>query len=68
MSTPMELKQQLARGNRSVTHSCPQCGASVKCDVELGKSVCWCFSYPEADVDEGTQCLCSRCLKAAAKP
>ena len=41
--------------------------ASAVCDLEKGKSVCWCFSQPANKNkelrQEEAQCLCRKCLK-----
>lgn len=47
---------------RPITHSCPTCSAPVRCDVELGKSTCWCFGLQAKEVEHGDVCLCSSCL------
>lgn len=49
--------------NRLGTHNCPSCEAPAKCDLELGKSVCWCFAYAQKRVlEEHTTCLCRGCM------
>lgn len=51
---------------RCGTHNCPDCNKLTKCDLENGKSVCWCFTKPIKDNkvghSEGQQCLCRTCL------
>lgn len=48
------------------THNCPKCGAATRCDLQRGKSSCWCFvvqattTLPE--YDPGEPCLCKQCL------
>lgn len=61
MADAMDLLKTLPR---PVTHSCPECQGPVRCDVEQGKSVCWCFSVrpQQREVDWGGQCLCQSCL------
>jgi len=58
------LQRQL-ESSKPVTHTCPNCKAPVKCDVEQGKSVCWCFSVKpqQREVDWDGLCLCKACLK-----
>ncbi|MDN3611492.1 cysteine-rich CWC family protein [Vibrio ostreicida] len=52
-----------ALDRRTSTHSCPSCGQSAQCDIQEGKSTCWCYSL---DVREATSsqkaCLCRQCL------
>lgn len=47
-----------------VTHSCPACSGPVRCDIEQGKSTCWCFSVQAKEVEWGDKCLCKTCLGA----
>jgi len=43
-------------------HSCPSCSGPVRCDVALGKSVCWCFGLQRKEQEYGDICMCSTCL------
>ncbi|WP_373323098.1 cysteine-rich CWC family protein [Pseudomonas brenneri] len=47
-----------------ITHSCPSCETPVKCEIEQGKTTCWCFHVKrqEKEVDWGGKCLCTGCL------
>lgn len=59
-----ELLKEMRSRKRSVTHNCPECGSAVKCEIELGKSVCWCM-YEQTSrepEDYPNTCLCKECL------
>ena len=55
-------------------HNCPQCLKASRCDIEDGRSVCWCFAETVLSADastqannasENTSCLCKTCLRKA---
>lgn len=55
-------------------HNCPKCNKASRCDIEDGRSVCWCFSEPRlpqpftavsSSPEEGPNCLCKTCLNKA---
>ncbi|WP_083921077.1 cysteine-rich CWC family protein [Hahella ganghwensis] len=65
----MEREQQRKQLPNAYTHSCPSCGKPAQCDLEKGKSSCWCFTLPHSDTHhepymEGNQCYCRSCLTA----
>lgn len=46
--------------------NCSACEKPMTCDLQLGKSVCWCFSEeplgtPNEDVED---CVCRSCLRS----
>ncbi|GAA3971562.1 cysteine-rich CWC family protein [Allohahella marinimesophila] len=50
-------------------HNCPECSKASRCEIEEGRSVCWCFSEPTLPRDlsrdnvvERPLCLCKACL------
>ncbi len=50
---------------RCGTHNCPECNKLTKCDLENGKSVCWCFSVEvvnKLEHNAGNKCMCKSCL------
>ncbi|MBC7198160.1 MAG: cysteine-rich CWC family protein [Pseudomonas balearica] len=47
---------------RQGTHPCPACSAPVRCDIEAGKSTCWCFGVQAKEQEHGDVCHCRRCL------
>ncbi|WGV98170.1 cysteine-rich CWC family protein [Vibrio sp. YMD68] len=54
------------RGEQS-SHQCPLCSAKTQCDIESGKSTCWCFDIERRDsagVTDSDVCLCRKCLSA----
>ncbi|ELR66827.1 hypothetical protein C942_04526 [Photobacterium marinum] len=62
-----EIKQNDAideiHGKRS-THTCSLCGKPAFCDINAGKSTCWCFEIEKRDTSgiESPDCLCRECL------
>lgn len=46
------------------THACPQCQQPAQCDIQAGKSTCWCFDIEprQTSSDSPTVCLCRQCL------
>lgn len=46
------------------TGNCPKCGAAVRCEIELGKNTCWCFTVKRQDneTEWGDDCMCRSCL------
>jgi hypothetical protein len=47
---------------------CTECGLPNKCGVALGKGTCWCFQYPNIEMDKDSDvCLCESCLKKKVK-
>lgn len=46
------------------THQCPQCQQPAQCDIQAGKSTCWCFELePRQTLTNSTNtCLCRQCL------
>jgi hypothetical protein len=55
---------------RCFTQNCGRCGAAMTCDLELGKSTCWCFSVdpvPVSEDDFGKECVCRDCLSKTLK-
>ena len=50
---------------RCGTHNCPSCERPTNCDLEKGKSVCWCFSVKitnKLEHNTGNKCMCKCCL------
>lgn len=62
----MDFKELLAKveGVPNVTHSCHKCGAPVRCDIELGRTECWCFSVQAKGLEMNDTCMCKKCLTA----
>ena len=55
-------KQVESKHNRT----CPKCGIKFTCDIEAGKSDCWCFKELAGKTFQNlgyTTCLCKVCLK-----
>lgn len=52
------------KGLHSITHSCPQCQQPAVCDIQAGKSTCWCFDLEPREITANTTstCLCRHCL------
>ena len=46
------------------THQCPQCQQPAQCDIQAGKSTCWCFEIEprQTRTDSPNACLCRQCL------
>ncbi|MCD9531205.1 DUF1289 domain-containing protein [Photobacterium carnosum] len=46
------------------THQCPQCQQPAQCDIQAGKSTCWCFDIEPRQTltDSANTCLCRQCL------
>ena len=61
MTAPMDMLQSLVK-RQTVTHSCPSCSGPVGCDIERGKSSCWCFGLQARELEWGDTCLCRQCL------
>ncbi|WP_369599971.1 cysteine-rich CWC family protein [Hahella sp. SMD15-11] len=64
------MKNVLDNLPHAFTHTCPECERPARCDLEAGKSVCWCFSLPASGdnrwaFSEGQRCLCRSCLHKA---
>ncbi|RMF19246.1 MAG: hypothetical protein D6758_02410 [Gammaproteobacteria bacterium] len=64
------MKDTLDKIPQAFTHLCPECQQPLRCDLEAGKSVCWCFSMPTSADNkwawqEGQRCLCRSCLAKA---
>ncbi|OZG75050.1 hypothetical protein BTA51_01230 [Hahella sp. CCB-MM4] len=72
----MERDEQRKQIPDAYTHCCPGCGKPAQCDLEKGKSTCWCFSLPHDERHhepfvEGDKCFCRSCLaarRASSKP
>ena len=58
----MQLLKSLSDKN-NITHLCPECNNAVKCEIEQGKSTCWCFSVQVSNaLSTGDICVCRKCL------
>ncbi len=53
--------------NNKPQKTCSQCHHNMICDIQQGKSTCWCFELPNImPVEETTGgCLCRECLESA---
>ena len=55
-------KIALDKATKAFTHKCT-CGKPVRCEIELGKSECWCFNVQvKSTLAQGDKCLCRKCL------
>lgn len=61
MTERMQALRELSE-RQLVTHSCPNCEGPVRCDIQQGKSTCWCFGLQAKEVEWGDTCMCRQCL------
>ncbi|MDG9668931.1 cysteine-rich CWC family protein [Hahella sp. CR1] len=68
----MKNAVNIAFPDPAYSHACPGCGRPAQCDLEKGKSTCWCFSLPPSGLTselftEGAKCYCRSCLNERLK-
>ncbi|MGD8110169.1 cysteine-rich CWC family protein [Vibrio sp. TRT 17S01] len=59
-----EILSTLSR--HTSNHLCPSCNQPATCDIQAGKSHCWCFELEPRDCFKTKQdqhCLCRDCLE-----